>query len=173
VCLSTDDGIFSRTVGSGSACVYAADHEGDGGSSGDGGGDDGSLHTSAGTFLAACSGETPATHHLLLGVLLWVVPRKVIPRQPAARVDNGDTQHLSVARRSRSRARASSRVVNARLESRFARDGFVNDNLGKWNHYFYVLNFQLLLFDGIGSGLAELDVSGRSSNRSRSQSSRS
>ena len=121
---------LSKTSGSGSACVYAADHEGDRGSRIRNGSGCGSLHTSAGPFLAACSAETFATHHLLRGVLFRVVPRKVIPRQPAARVDNGDTQHVSVARR----ARAGS--MNARLGPRFAQDGFVNDDLGKRNHFF-------------------------------------
>jgi hypothetical protein len=79
-----------------------------------GGSSSGSLFTLAGPFpAAACGGETSATRHLLRGVLFGVVPRKVVPPQPAARVDVGGIQHLSVARHVC--ARASSRVEDTRV----------------------------------------------------------
>ena len=86
-----------------------------------GGNGNGSLFTLASPFPAtACSGETSATRRLLRGVLFGVVSCKVISAQPAARVDVGDIQHLSVARHAC--ARASSRVEDTCVGLRLARD---------------------------------------------------
>ena len=86
--------------------INAADHKGDGGSSG-GGSRSSGLSELARGFPAACSGDSisathcyaVSTHDLLRSKLLGVVPSKVILTQPAARTDSGDTQHFSVSRR--------------------------------------------------------------------------
>ena len=83
-------------------------------------------------------------HELLLGVLLWIVPSKFTPVQPAAPVDKGNTEHFSAAHRDRVGARSSFRVVNA-LAS------FLSEDFRDYEHDFSVL------LDGIG-----FEVSGRS-----------
>jgi hypothetical protein len=153
---------------SGSVCAHegacAVDNAADGERSSGGGNRSNCLFALAQVFPAACSGDTvsathryaESTHDLLRGKLLGVVPGKIILAQPAARADNGDTQHFSVTRRAR--ARSSSRVLNTYLGHRLAQDGLVNDDLGKQNLYFSVRCF------GTG-GPAEFDVSGRSRGR--------